>query len=68
VISADNNAVLRQIKTERSVGDKWLVTGGLAAGERVITEGLIRITPGQLVRPVPAGSAARLAKPGAQRK
>jgi membrane fusion protein (multidrug efflux system) len=68
VISADNHAVLRQIKTERSVGDKWLVTGGLAAGERVITEGLIRITPGQLVRPVPAGSAARLAKPGAQRK
>ena len=28
----------------------------LSAGDRVITEGLIRIKPGQLVRPVPAGS------------
>lgn len=68
VIGADNRAVLRQIKTERSVGDKWLVTDGLTAGDRVITEGLIHIRPGQLVRPVPAGSPPRLAQPGAGRK
>ncbi|CAN7143651.1 efflux RND transporter periplasmic adaptor subunit [Phenylobacterium sp. LjRoot225] len=56
VVGKDNRAALRQIKAERSVGDKWLVTDGLAAGERVITEGLIRIKPGQAVRPVQAGS------------
>ncbi|HKR86768.1 MAG TPA: efflux RND transporter periplasmic adaptor subunit [Phenylobacterium sp.] len=56
VIGPDNKATLRQIKATRTVGDKWLVTDGLAAGERLITEGLIRIKPGQTVRPAPAGS------------
>jgi membrane fusion protein (multidrug efflux system) len=56
LIGPDNRAVLRPIKAERSIGDKWLVSSGLAAGDRVITEGLVRIKPGQAVRPVPAGS------------
>ena len=47
---------MREIQATRTVGDKWLVTKGVSAGDRVITEGLIRIKPGQLVKPVPAGS------------
>lgn len=57
LVGPDNKAVLRSIKTGRSIGDKWLVTSGLSAGDRVITEGLIRIKPGTVVRPAPAGSA-----------
>lgn len=56
VIGPDNKAVLRQVRAPRSIGDKWLVTAGLAAGDRVITEGLMRIKPGEAVRPAPAGS------------
>lgn len=56
VVGAGDRATLRPIKTERTIGDKWLVSSGLAAGDRVITEGLVRIRPGQTVRPVPAGS------------
>jgi membrane fusion protein (multidrug efflux system) len=63
VIGPDNKATLRQITTNRTVGDKWLVTAGLAAGDRVITEGLMRIKPGQPVRPVPAGSPPPEAPP-----
>jgi membrane fusion protein (multidrug efflux system) len=63
VVGADSKAVLRTISTERTVGDKWLATGGLKAGERVIVEGLDRIKPGQKVRPVPAGSPPH--RPGA---
>jgi membrane fusion protein (multidrug efflux system) len=56
VIGPGNKAELRTVKTEQTVGDKWLVTSGLSAGDKVITQGLIRIRPGQVVRPVPASS------------
>ena len=56
VIGPGDKATLREIKATRTIGDKWLVTSGLAAGDRVITEGLIKIRPGEVVRPVPAGS------------
>ncbi|CAN5298882.1 efflux RND transporter periplasmic adaptor subunit [soil metagenome] len=56
VIGSDNKVVQRSIKADRAIGDKWLVTGGLKPGERVVTEGLIRIKARQAVKPVPAGS------------
>jgi len=56
VVGPNDKAVLRTVTAERTVGDKWLVTSGLAAGDKVITEGLDRIKPGMTVRPMPAGS------------
>lgn len=56
VVGPANHAQLRTITAERTVGDTWLVTAGLAAGDKVITEGLDRIKPNQPVKPVPAGS------------
>ena len=56
LIGPDDKVVLRTIKADRTVGDKWLVTRGLEAGDKVIVEGLGRVKPGQMVRPVPAGS------------
>ena len=53
VISTDSKAELRTVVTERTVGDKWLVSKGLQPGDRLIVEGLGRIQPGQAVRPVP---------------
>jgi len=52
VISADSKAELRTVVTERTVGDKWLVSAGLQPGDRLIVEGLGRVQPGQTVRPV----------------
>ena len=67
LIGPDNKAVLRPIKADRTIGDKWLVREGLAPGDKVITEGLSKIKPGQTVRPVPAGSApTRPAAPAAK--
>ena len=72
VVGADSKAVLRTISADRTVGDKWLATSGLKAGDRVIVEGLDRVKPGQAVRPVPAGSPPRRpsasAAQGASRK
>jgi membrane fusion protein (multidrug efflux system) len=65
VVGADNRATPRQIQADRTIGDKWLVTAGLAAGDRVITEGLGKVKAGQRVRPVPAGTPP--SRPGAPR-
>jgi membrane fusion protein (multidrug efflux system) len=58
LVTADNKAVQRQVQTQRTVGDKWLVTSGLQSGDRVIVEGLGRVRAGAPVKPVPAGSPA----------
>jgi membrane fusion protein (multidrug efflux system) len=56
VVGEDNKAELRTVVTERTVGDQWLVSKGLMPGDRLIVEGLARIQPGMVVRPVPAGA------------
>ena len=59
VVGPGDQAVERMVTTDRTVGDKWLVTKGLTPGDRVIVEGLGRIKAGQKVVPVPAGSPPR---------
>ena len=56
IIGPDNKAVSKSVTADQTVGSNWLVTAGLAAGDKVIVEGLGKIKPGQPVRPVPAGS------------
>jgi membrane fusion protein, multidrug efflux system len=46
VVGADNTVSTRVIKTERAVGDQWLVSDGVAAGDRVIVAGLQRLGSG----------------------
>jgi membrane fusion protein (multidrug efflux system) len=64
VVGPNDKATLRPVVADRIIGDKWLITSGLSAGDKVITEGLGKIRPGQTVRPVPAGSPP---SPGAGR-
>jgi membrane fusion protein (multidrug efflux system) len=59
LVGPGNKAIVKTIATDRTIGDKWLVTSGLAPGDRVVVEGLGKIKPGQAVRPVPAGSPPR---------
>jgi len=51
VVGPDNKVELRTLTTERAIGDKWLVTGGLKAGERVVVEGVQYAKPGSPVQP-----------------
>lgn len=62
VVGPNNKALLKVVKADRTVGDKWLITSGLAAGDKVIIEGLDKVKPNQPIRPAPAGSAPR--RPG----
>ena len=57
VVDASGNVAVRPIVTDRAIGDRWLVTSGLADGDQVIVEGLQRIRPGVPVKAVPAQPA-----------
>ena len=49
VVGADGKVEERPVRTSRTIGDRWLVEDGLAAGERVVVEGLQKIRPGMAV-------------------
>ena len=51
VIGKDNKVEVRQIETDRAVGDKWIVTKGLNVGDRLVVEGLVNLRPGTVVKP-----------------
>ncbi len=62
VVDAEDKVELRVLKTDRIVGDKWLVTEGLQPGDRLVVEGVQKIRPGAQARAVefvpPGGSPA----------
>ena len=53
LVGADEKVEPRVIKTERTVGDSWLVSDGLKPGDRVILEGLQKARPGTPVKAAP---------------
>lgn len=61
VLDADNKVQARTLRADRTVGSNWLIGEGLAAGDRLITEGLQFIQPGQQVEPVPATNVSAAA-------
>jgi membrane fusion protein (multidrug efflux system) len=65
VVGAGDKVEVRTLVAERAIGDRWLVTSGLSAGDRLIVEGLNKVGPGMPVKPTevsatpkPAGSAS----------
>ena len=49
VVGADGKVESRVVDVARTIGDRWLVTSGLQAGERIIVEGLQKVRPGAVV-------------------
>jgi membrane fusion protein (multidrug efflux system) len=52
VVGPDNKLQPRQLTVSRAIGDKWLVTGGLKAGDRLVMDGATMLPPGTPVQPV----------------
>lgn len=61
LVDADNKVSERVVTADRAIGSDWLITAGLAAGDRVIVEGLQKAKPGSAVKPVPADPAVNAA-------
>jgi membrane fusion protein (multidrug efflux system) len=51
LVTAENKAEPRPVQIRGTQGENWIITGGLAAGDQVIVEGLQKIRPGSLVQP-----------------
>ena len=66
VVGADSKVEVRPLTLDRAIRDQWLVSSGLAEGDRVIIEGLQKVRPGVPVNAVPFGSAPAPAGSAAQ--
>jgi len=53
VVGSDGKVQQRMLTLDRAIGAKWLVTSGLAAGDRVMAEGMQKVRPGSAVKEVP---------------
>jgi membrane fusion protein (multidrug efflux system) len=58
LVGADGKVELRELRVSRTIGDQWLVEDGLAAGDRVIVEGLQKVQPGMPVKATEATAPA----------
>jgi membrane fusion protein (multidrug efflux system) len=50
VVTKANKVEQRTVMAAQAVGDKWLITSGLKAGDRLIVEGTDKVQPGDTVR------------------
>jgi membrane fusion protein (multidrug efflux system) len=65
VVGPEEKVEMRTIKVARTIGDNWLVSEGLKAGDRVILEGIQKARPGTQVKAVPFGGKQEAAPGGA---
>lgn len=57
VVGSDNKVSIRPVKVGEKVGSMWIIEDGLKSGESVVTEGIQRIRPDQVVSPKPYQAA-----------
>lgn len=63
VANAQDKVERRNIEVGAAVGNRWVATAGMAAGDRVIVDGLQRIQPGDTVKAVEVKSPPQGAAP-----
>lgn len=63
VVGPGNRAVQRTVVTSQTMGPYWVVTQGLAAGEKVITQGTANLRDGAQIKPVPASAPQKVQAP-----
>jgi membrane fusion protein (multidrug efflux system) len=63
VVGPNNRAVARTVVAERTQGAYWVVTQGLAPGDKVIVQGTANLRPDAEIRPVPANAPQKLQAP-----
>ncbi len=69
IVDANEQVQQRMLTLDRAIGDKWLVTSGLASGDRVIIEGIQKVRPGTSVKIAsPDINHKDVANPGTQKR
>jgi multidrug efflux system membrane fusion protein len=57
VVRSDSTVEMRPVVVDRSLAGESVIASGVAAGESVVVEGQLRLTPGMRVEPRLAGQA-----------
>lgn len=65
LVGPDGKVQVRMVRTSHTIGNQWLIDDGLAAGDRVIVEGLQKVKPGMPVRATEAPAENAPAAPAA---
>jgi len=65
VVGEGNKVALRSVSLGERVGQDYIITDGLKAGERIVVEGLQKVRPGAIVTPVEKPATT---EPGETRK
>jgi membrane fusion protein (multidrug efflux system) len=60
VIGPDGKIAQRDLELGPAIGATWLVTKGLAAGDRLVVEGTGKVKPGTAVRGVSVTSLPKM--------
>lgn len=63
IVDPEGKVQQRLLTIDRDVGDKWLVSSGLAPGDRVIVEGMQKVRPGASVKVVALDAERKDAEP-----
>ncbi len=58
LVNAENKVEVRGVEIAQTQDQSWVVSQGLAAGDRVVVEGLQKVRPGMVVEAQPVGAAA----------
>ena len=53
IVDAEGKVQQRMLTVDRTIGDKWLVSSGIAQGDRLIVEGMQKVRPGASVQVIP---------------
>jgi membrane fusion protein, multidrug efflux system len=65
VVGAGDTVTAHDVKTGSWSGTLWLIDSGLVAGDRVVVDGVQKVAPGRVVKPVPVVDSAASKSPGA---
>lgn len=68
IVDKEGKVQQRMLTIDRAIGDTWLVSSGLAPGDRVIMEGIQKIRPGVSVKVVPFDEGKKPVQPVAKSK
>ena len=63
IVGPNDKVQQKKVKAERTQGAYWVVTDGLKPGDKIVTQGLANLRPGQSVRAVPANSPQKVQPP-----
>jgi len=68
VVKDDDTIEIRPVQTGQRVGNLWIIDSGLAAGDRIVVEGMQKVRPGSKVTPeiVPIEDGSPVPPTGAQ--